>query len=68
MRESFLDFLSNFQDHKKQPRKSLAYDDQKLRKIRALYGRRGTFMQSDCFLETLKNQNQDGTLTELEKI
>ena len=58
MRESFLDFLSNFQDQKRQARKSLAYDDRKLRKIRALYGRRGTFMQSDCFLETLNNVNQ----------
>ena len=43
MSQSFLDFLTKNQNKRKQAFKSLAYNDQQLRKIRALYGRRGTF-------------------------
>ena len=43
MTQSFLDFMTKNQNQTKKAVKSLAYNEQQLRKIRALYGRRGTF-------------------------
>lgn len=44
---SFLDLLgqNNQLDFKKLAKKSLAYDELKLKKIRAIYGRRATFIK-----------------------
>lgn len=55
MSSSFLDFVTRNHDTTKKAFKSLSYDTLQLRKIRALYGRRGTFEGHQCHLSKVNS-------------
>lgn len=55
---SFLDLLGQSSNFKKLAKKSLAYDQLKLKKIRAIYGRRATFSVKNN--KDSENENGDG--------
>lgn len=55
---SFIDFLGQNQNQNKAQKKSLSYDNFKLKKIRALYGKRVTMQLNESDLGENKNQTK----------